>query len=87
MIEGGRSHCWQDHETEESEKAFEAIDEVPEYARALRLGTVRAEVGPLRQVVEVSNKALLDASEKKEKTFRRPRSEELPARDGTGKGA
>ena len=40
---------------------------VPEYARALRLGTVRAEVGPLRQVVEVSNKALHDASEKKKR--------------------
>lgn len=37
---------------------------VPEYARALRLGTVRAEVSATCETVEVSNKALHDASEK-----------------------
>lgn len=60
---------------------------VPEYARALRLGTVRAEVGPLRQVVEVSNKALHDASEKKKSPLKRSGREALSARDGTDEDA
>ena len=40
------------------------FDEVPEYARADWLRAVRAEVGATCETVEVSNKALRDASEK-----------------------